>query len=228
MTVARGCRVSDGILVTLLLASCVALTACSAGNQDQSSATRSDAGAQAAIASTAPTRTNNRTLTNDAWGFRIEAPPGWEVRHDFRSGYLANGAWKTFAPPDSQGKPILTLTVPGSNRISDAELRIGASRAAGEVRRCTTPPSAMRPGSVATQRINGVAFTIFEAGDAAMSHHLEVHAWRVLHDGTCYAVDLLVFGVNPQVYDPPATPPFSNAQAFAKMHAVLQTLRFTR
>lgn len=228
MPVARGCRASDGILVTLLLASCVALTACSAGNRDQSSATRLDAGAQAVIASATPTRTHNRSLTNDAWGFRIEAPQGWGVRHDFRSSYLANGTWKTFAPPDSQGKPILALTVPGSNRISDAELRIGASRAADEVRRCATPPSALRPGSVATQRINGVAFTTFEAGDAAMSHHLEVHAWRVVHDGTCYAVDLLVFGVNPQVYDPPATLPFSNAQAFTRMRAVLETFGFTR
>ena len=165
-------------------------------------------------------------FVSQAWGFRIDVPSGWTLRRNFQSSYLTNDAWKTFAAPGSQGEPVLSLTVPGSNHITDAELRIGVSRAPAEVQRCTTPPSAMRAGSIATQRINGVPFTTFEAADAAMSHHLTVHAWRVVHGGACYAIDLLVFGVNPQVYDPPATPPFSDAKAFAAMRAVIQTFRF--
>ena len=165
-------------------------------------------------------------FVSQAWGFRIDVPSGWTLRRNFQSSYLTNDAWKTFAAPGSQGEPVLSLTVPGSNHITDAELRIGVSRAPAEVQRCTTPPSAMRAGSIATQRINGVPFTTFEAADAAMSHHLTVHAFRVVHGGACYAIDLLVFGVNPQVYDPPATPPFSDAKAFAAMRAVIQTFRF--
>lgn len=121
---------------------------------------------------------------------------------------------------------MLSLVEPGSNRITDAEIRIGASRAAKEVQGCTTPPSSVRPGSATTRRINGAAFTTFEVGDAAMSHYLHVHAYRAVHDGTCYAIDLLVFGVDPGVYDPPATPPFSDAQAFARMQAVSDSFRF--
>ena len=59
-----------------------------------------------------------------------------------------------------------------------------------------------------------------------MSHHLDVHAYRTVRDGACYAIDLLVFGVNPAVYDPPATPPFSDAHAFKAMRETLQSLRF--
>ena len=59
-----------------------------------------------------------------------------------------------------------------------------------------------------------------------MSHHLDVHAYRTVRDGACYAIDLLVFGVNPAVYDPPATPPFSDAFALAAMRDVLQSLQF--
>jgi hypothetical protein len=81
-------------------------------------------------------------------------------------------------------------------------------------------------GSVATERINGIEFTTFEAADAAMSHHLHVHAYRTVRDSACYAIDLVVFGVNPQVYDPPATPPFSDAHAFDAMRAVLRSLAF--
>jgi hypothetical protein len=161
-----------------------------------------------------------------AWGFRIDTPPGWTLRHDFQSSYLANGAWKTFAAPDSQGQPVLSLAVPGSNQVTDAEIRIGASRDPVEVRRCTEPPSTVVAGSVATQRINGVPFTTFEARDAAMSHRLDVRAWRAAHGGACYAIDLLVFGVNPQVYDPPATAPFSDAHAFEAMGAVLRSFAF--
>jgi hypothetical protein len=166
------------------------------------------------------------TFTSDAWNFRIDVPPGWTVRRDFRSSYLANGAWKSFASPASHGQPVLALTMPGSDKITDAEIRIGASRDARELHDCATPPSAVRPGSVETRTIGGVGFTTFEAADAAMSHHLEVHAYRTVRNGACYAIDLLVFGVNPAVYDPPATPPFSDAHAFAAMRGVLQSLRF--
>lgn len=163
---------------------------------------------------------------SDAWGVRIDVPPGWTVRHEFRSGYLANNAWKSFAAPDADGEPVVALIMPGSNAITDAEIRIGASRNAREVHRCTTPPSAVRPGSVAARSVNGITFTTFDAADAAMSHHLTVHAWRAVHHGACYAIDLLVFGANPEVYDPPATPPFDDAQAFDAMRKVVQTLRF--
>lgn len=44
--------------------------------------------------------------------------------------------------------------------------------------------------------------------------------------GASYAIDLLVYGVNPGVYDPPATPPFSDANAFAAMRTVIQGFRF--
>lgn len=121
---------------------------------------------------------------------------------------------------------MLALTMPGSDKITDAEIRIGASRDARDLHDCTTPPSAVRPGSVETRTIGGAGFTTFEAADAAMSHHLEVHAYRTVRNGACYAIDLLVFGVNPAVYDPPATPPFSDAHAFAAMRGVLQSLRF--
>ena len=211
-----------GVRIACLLASCTALLACSGGGTDNN--TPPPKPAAPATASSAPEA--SRAFVSDAWGFRIDKPSGWTLRRNFQSSYLANGAWKTFAAPGSQGESVLSLTVPGSNSITDAEIRIGASRDPAEVQRCTAPPSAVCVGSVTTQRIDGTPFTTFEAGDAAMSHHLTVHAWRVVHDGACYAIDLLVFGVNPQVYDPPVTPPFSDAHAFDAMRAVIQTFAF--
>lgn len=222
-----GRRTRAGIRLTYLLATCVALAACSNGRGENGAPTpHPAASATATAASPAASAGHANTFVSDAWGFRIDVPPGWTVRRDFQSSYLANGAWKSFAPPDSHGQPGLALAMPGSNKITDAEIRIGASRDAQELHGCTTPPSAVHPGSAATRRINGVAFTTFEAADAAMSHHLDVHAYRTVRNGTCYAIDLLVFGVNPAVYDPPATPPFSDSHAFAAMRNVLQSLQF--
>jgi len=177
--------------------------------------------------SATPAADHANAFVSAAWNFRIDVPPGWTVRRDFQSSYLANGAWKSFASPDSHGQPVAALSVPDSNKITDAEIRIGASRDAKEVHGCTTPPTAVRPGSVATRIINGVTFTTFEAADAAMSRHLDVRAFRTVRNGACYAIDLLVFGVNPAVYDPPATPPFSDTHAFEAMDDALRSLRFS-
>ncbi|HJP99247.1 MAG TPA: hypothetical protein VJ862_11840 [Rhodanobacteraceae bacterium] len=166
-------------------------------------------------------------FTSQRWGFSIDHPADWQVRRGFRGGYLATGAWKTYAAPGSHGTPVVALEAPGSDHITAAEIRIGASRSPPELARCMKPPNAVRAGSIGDVRINGIHFTRFDAGNAAMSHYLDVRSYRSVHEGACYAVDLLVCGTNPGVYSPPATPPFTREQAFAKMQQLLRSFRFT-
>jgi uncharacterized lipoprotein NlpE involved in copper resistance len=40
-------------------------------------------------------------------------------------------------------------------------------------------------------------------------------------------MDILVVGTNPQVYDPPKTPPFSKKKVFARLKPVARRLQFT-
>ena len=185
------------------------------------------ANAPAAQDATAPS-TEADAYADRSWGFRIEVPSHWTAHRDFVHGYLANDSWKAYAAPDSHGTAIVSLTLPGSNEITSAEIRIGASRGADEIAQCSVPPDSLRAGSLHHERIGDVDFTVFEAADAAMSHDLDVRGYRTVHDGACYAIDLLVYGTNPAVYDPPPKPPFSNGQAFARMMPVLRTFRFTR
>lgn len=159
------------------------------------------------------------------YGFRIAVPAGVTPRRDFGGGYLAGQDWKAYAEPGSQGVPRLAMALPGSNRITAAELRIGVSDAAAEVRRCTTPPRGMESG-VRRARINGIDFTQFRAQDAAMSHYMVVDAYRTVHAGRCYAVDLMVYGVNPQVYSPPAAEPFPRDEALRRLRAWLDGFAF--
>ena len=140
---------------------------------------------------------------------------------------MDSGTWKAYADPDSHGKPILALVLRGSNKITAAELRIGVSTQPREVAHCSGRPSAA-VGASDQATINGTTFTHFHARDAAMSHYLEVQAYRVVHEERCYAIDLWITGTNPQVYDPPATPPFSRADAMRRLHVLLGTFRFNQ
>jgi len=163
--------------------------------------------------------------TDSRYGFRMRIPPGVTARPDFAGGYLAPDSWKAYAGPGSQGVPRLALVLPGSNRITSAELRIGVSEAAQEVRQCAQPPQGMA-GEAGNVSINGIGYTRFRAQDAAMSHYLVVEAYRTVHAGRCYALDLMVYGVNPQVYSPPATPPFAQDQALQQLRAWLDGFAF--
>ncbi len=168
-----------------------------------------------------------RTFTSKSYGIAISYPADFHAVKDFPGHYLANGAWKVYAGPKSRGQPIVALVLANSNEVTDAELRIGASRDAQAVRDCTQAPDAVRPKSERQVRLDGVDFTTFEAGDAAMSHYLATRSYRAVHAGACYAIDLIVFGTNPEVYDPPRTPPFTREQAFAHLQQALQGFRFT-
>lgn len=202
-----------------ILAGTLALCSCNGGHQH--------ADPTAGVAPSASEK-SRQILESTTFGFRIEYPKSWAAQRNFRGNYLANDTWKTYAAPDSQGTPVAALILPGSNDITNAEIRIGVSRASPEVRACSVAPSSLRAGSTDRERIDGADFVKFQAGDAAMSHYLEVHSYRAIHDGACYAIDLLVYGTNPEVYSPPAMPPFSKDQAFAAMHDVLRSFHFTR
>lgn len=160
-------------------------------------------------------------------GFYVDYPATMTASKRFDSKYLANAAWKTYAGPDSSGTDVLMLTLPDSNDVTAGELRIGVSRHKKEVRQCDQPSDAAIPSTHGKAIINGTAFATWHAHDAGMSHYLKVHSYRVVHDDYCYAIDLLVTGTNPRVYDPPRTPPFSQKEAFAKLQKALQGFHFT-
>jgi hypothetical protein len=170
---------------------------------------------------------DDKTFTNARYGVRIDYPADLELQRSFKRSYLANGNWKTYAGPDTPpGKAIFDLIMPDSNDVTAGELRLGASRDPAAIHNCARLPSAARPGSKGHTSISGVTFTTFAAGDAGMSHYLMTRSFRAVHRGTCYAMDVLVFGTNPKVYSPPKTPPFTKAQVFKRLIPVAHNLQF--
>lgn len=159
------------------------------------------------------------------WGFRIDYPDTWRAGQSFGTSYFSTGTWKTYAASDSKGTPIVALTLPGSNKITTAQLRIGVSADAKAVAHCFDLP-ATAAGGGDHQMLNGVPFVHFRASDAGMSHYVNVESYRAVHADRCYAIDLWIAGTRPQVYSPPATPPFTQDQAEERLQSALHTFRF--
>lgn len=221
--------------LALVSAATLALAACGGSDHPQQPAPPpADTASQSAPAATHPAlpadlpATGMQRFRSVRLGFRIDYPDTMASHVRFDSKYLANDNWKTYAGPDSHGTPVLMLTLPGSNDVTAGELRIGISSGEKEVAHCDTPPANADQSSIGKTTINDTTFASFHAADAGMSHYLKVHSYRVVHGHYCYAIDLLVTGTNPKVYDPPRQPPFSNEAAFKQLHEALQGFRFTR
>lgn len=180
------------------------------------------------VAATPPAPEGTHRFRDVRQGFQIDYPEGMTASVTFDSQYLANDAWKTYAAEGSRGASALMLTLPGSDQVTAGELRIGLSSDKAEITRCTTPPDNADKDSLGKTTLHGTTFTTFHAADAGMNHYLKVHSLRTVHGGYCYAIDLLVTGTNPEVYDPPRKPPFSQEAAFKQLEKALQGFRFIR
>ncbi|HEX7340397.1 MAG TPA: hypothetical protein VF271_10760 [Rhodanobacteraceae bacterium] len=211
---------------TLALTGILLLSACGQSAPAPSSQTADSSSASHAVAA-APIPSGKQRFNSPAQGFYIDYPHAMTPSPHFDSQYLANADWKAYAPLGSQGSPVLRLTLAGSDQVTAGELRIGISRHADEVRQCDQLSGAALPKTLGKTTLNGITFTTWHARDAGMSHYLKVHSYRVVHDGACYAIDLLVTGTNPMVYSPPKTPPFTSQAAFARLQQALQGFHFT-
>ena len=168
-----------------------------------------------------------KVFTDKPLGLSVRVPEDMTLRHDFQRSYLDAAAWQAFAGDNGQGHALAALVLNGSDKVTAAELRISESADADALAHCEDIPASAQPGSVSTRSLGGVNFQQFRAGDAAMSHYLQVEGYRAIRQGQCVAIDLLVFGTRPEVYDPPRTPPFSQHQAWQALHAALDGVHWS-
>ncbi len=211
----------------LLILTVGLLAACGPAAETQTVSTTAQAGSSPNQRE-APGDYDSKRYANRDSGFSIAVPRSFILHRDFHSSYLENDAWKSFAPSDSQGKPLLDMELKGSNKVTAAELRVGSSDQPRELARCLQAPATAVPAKTQKIMLDGVEFTRFEAADAGMGHFLQVQAYRAEHQRRCYAIDLLITGIHPQMFDPPRQPPFDKAAALRKLQQLLQTFEFLR
>ena len=166
-------------------------------------------------------------FTDEALGIAVLHTPGFTLRRDFHRDWTNTTEWKSYAG-DAPGTPLLALVLDGSNAIIAAELRIGTSNEASATDHCEDIADSAESAASDEVRIDGQPFRHFRAGDAAMSHYVQVDAYRAVRHGRCFAIDLLISGTRPDVFDPPRQPPFDEATARARLQEALSAVRFTR
>lgn len=158
-------------------------------------------------------------------GISLGPVSGMHLLGDFDRSYLGGNRWKADADADDTGTPLLALVMDGSNEVTAAELRIGLSGDPDAVAGCAAVPEYAEPAGGEMVEVDGVPFRRFAWSDAGMSHYMEVQAYRAVHRGQCLAIDLLVTGTRPEVYDPPRQPPFQRDAAWQRLSKALAAVR---
>lgn len=167
-----------------------------------------------------------RVFRSAPYGVVVVYPDTLKQRRGFTGSYLLGQQWNPDAH-QAPGEALLQLTLPESNRLTDARLRLGVSDDTDAAQNCRLP-EAGHGGSESRVKIGGVTFRRLDTSTAGMSHSLTRHAYRGVAHGNCYAIDLVVSGVSPDVVPGDARPPMSTGQAFGRLHALLAGISFGR
>ncbi len=162
--------------------------------------------------------------TDATYGFSVSYPPGLIATSTFTSSYLLPAYWNIYAPEGS-GDQVVAIEYPGSNDVLSSELRIGVSDDPTQVMACDKFPQGV---TVSTHSINGVGFYVGTEQDDAMSHFSHTISYRAVRHNMCFALDLVSFGTNPEVYSPPRSVPFVQNTAEAELEQVVESFTFTK
>ena len=164
------------------------------------------------------------TYTNQKYGIQIDYPYLMTATSTFSTSYLLPNNWNVNGP-QTPGDQIVSIQYPGSDNILSAQVRIGASTVSASVASCLKFNSNF---ATSTKNINGVDFIYSIGSDAAMSHFSSVKSYRAIHNSTCFAIDEVVYGTNPQVYSPPAHVPFDQVVSQSTLDGVVDSFTFIK
>ena len=158
------------------------------------------------------------------YGFQIIYPATLSATSTFSSSYLLPNSWNVNAK-ETAGDQIVDIIYPESNEVLSAEIRIGGSAEPAGVGSCF---SFDKNFATSTLMINGIRFVRSISSDAAMSHFSNITSFRTLHNGACIAIDEVIYGTNPDVYDPPRSLPFDKILSGAILDNVVASFTFIK
>lgn len=172
---------------------------------------------------------------NKEYGFRFDFPENLKSETSFKMYYNLSNKWRAGAPEESTGLPLITIPVyrieneKSFPRYFAAELRIGVSNNPQDLERCLKSD----PGYTGEERdleiINGQIFSKFNLDNAAMMQYIKGTSYRILHNGTCFAIEQVAAGSN---YSDEASPDDMSQEAldgyFDSIGEIVKTFRFTK
>lgn len=157
----------------------------------------------AAVAGTTPVPAAQKTFHSADWHLTIRYPADLVIARSFKKNYFTDGAWRmSYAAGSGPGEAIIAFSLPdrrstdaGGDRSATLELTIGGSRDRSVVASCLT--YGMNSGNnveVDHRSIGGVVFTeVPDNSDGGSMQHIQSDDLRAVHDGACYAIDIVEF-----------------------------------
>ena len=155
-----------------------------------------------ALAANASSRAEDGAVfRSKEWGLSVRYPAGLTASTTFKPNAFDRGAWRvSYAAGVGPGTPLVAIALPdlhaedaGGTSVAMAELRIGASRDPAVLATCLT--YGVHSGDdveQTTRGISGIVFTeIPDNGDGHAGQRIASDDLRAVHDGTCWAIDLV-------------------------------------
>ncbi len=164
---------------------------------------------------------------DSTYDFQFIYPSHLKTSRQFEPGYLQDGRWSWFGNKE-QGHSLVSVSLPTTaQKTTMAEIRIGVSEDPDVVQTCRALPSNARPDSLKTVQHRGTTYTFFSGGDAAMNKSVAVQAYRTVYRNRCYSTELMVYGTDPDVLDPPDYAAMKPDEAMTRLASLWRQMDFT-
>lgn len=131
------------------------------------------------------------TYKNDTYGFKIDYPKTATLETGFKTFHILNTSWMSDATGNG-GVGVVSIVISKIEnetiypRYYSAQLRIGVSAVADDVKNCTRSLQDVAP---TTLSINGVGFVWYSLDDAAMMQYKWWNSYRTVHNNICYVIE---------------------------------------
>lgn len=174
--------------------------------------------------------------TNGEYGFALMYPETARVEEIFSPQYRAGSAWRVNALADATGTPVLAIIAYSTESDNSyprhfvAQVRVGASSDPDEVAGCLAPTPNRGETALADKTINGTTWKTFSFGDAGMMQYVSGVSYRVLHEGSCIALEKIRSGSSYQD-DPESPEDITDAELdsrYAGLDHIIESFTFAR
>jgi len=142
------------------------------------------------------------TYENKKYGFKIKHPKDAVLNQGkYETCYLLGDNWRADSAEANTGEDIVGIVFYNYQKCehSTVELRIGASSNPKDVKDCLKPgyyeaedPEDGKGTAINhTVKINNLAFFNAFLNDAGMSHSMIGESYRIIHENTCFAIEVI-------------------------------------
>ena len=172
---------------------------------------------------------------DDAIGLFLPMPTGFTVSlntaNDVPYSYLPTLSESANATPTVRESLILDPAPYAGTNFSDASVAISAYSPVNnpsELDMCNMINSNGNILMAGTETINGLKWWTDTMSSAAAGTDVTTNIYHIVHNDTCVEVTLNLVEGNIGNWDPGTVKPVDDAAVMAKLHAVLDSLQFTR